>query len=185
MPCCKCCCGNKDCGQGEEGKCCCGGAAGTCCQEGQYCCDGTCQNEPCGNGNTCQCSSQLDDFAPGVDFFVCEIDDRAQLTHNYNGPYNGTDGYYVDFACNAATGWVVTFALAVCRYYEPFTGREVVCLWSADASVETDENGNFLSVTATATGLPSCVYTNNVPAGACCGCEDLPPSKTFTFNPLP
>lgn len=44
MPCCKCCCGNKDCGAGEQGKCCCGE---TCCQEGEYCCDGVCQETPC------------------------------------------------------------------------------------------------------------------------------------------
>ena len=47
MPCCKCCCGNKDCEEGEQGKCCCGGPTGTCCQEGHYCCDGVCQEESC------------------------------------------------------------------------------------------------------------------------------------------
>lgn len=47
MACCKCCCGNEDCSEGQEGKCCCGGAEGTCCQEGQYCCDGECSDEPC------------------------------------------------------------------------------------------------------------------------------------------
>jgi hypothetical protein len=44
MACCKCCCGNAICEEGDEGKCCCGEA---CCQEGQYCCDGVCQAEPC------------------------------------------------------------------------------------------------------------------------------------------
>lgn len=50
MSCCKCCCGKKDCEEGEEGRCCCGGATGTCCQEGEYCCDGECQSEPCCDG---------------------------------------------------------------------------------------------------------------------------------------
>ena len=44
MACCKCCCGNADCAEGQQGKCCCGG---TCCQEGEYCCDGECQAGEC------------------------------------------------------------------------------------------------------------------------------------------
>jgi len=48
MACCKCCCGNEDCEEGQEGKCCCGGATGTCCDEGEYCCAGVCQEGPCG-----------------------------------------------------------------------------------------------------------------------------------------
>jgi len=48
MACCKCCCGNKTCGEGEAGKCCCGGPTGSCCTAGQYCCSGTCQSTPCG-----------------------------------------------------------------------------------------------------------------------------------------
>ena len=47
MACCKCCCGNEDCSEGQQGKCCCGGAEGTCCSETQYCCDGVCEDEPC------------------------------------------------------------------------------------------------------------------------------------------
>jgi len=47
MACCKCCCGNEDCSEGQQGKCCCGGAEGTCCSETQYCCDGECSDEPC------------------------------------------------------------------------------------------------------------------------------------------
>lgn len=47
MACCKCCCGNVDCTEGQEGKCCCGGIYGECCQEGQYCCSGVCEPEPC------------------------------------------------------------------------------------------------------------------------------------------
>jgi len=47
MACCKCCCGNADCAEGDSGKCCCGGASGTCCQEGEYCCSGACQPGPC------------------------------------------------------------------------------------------------------------------------------------------
>lgn len=47
MPCCKCCCGNQTCSEGQQGKCCCGGSSGTCCQTGQYCCNGACQNTPC------------------------------------------------------------------------------------------------------------------------------------------
>lgn len=49
MACCKCCCGNKICEHGDEGKCCCQGDNEiTCCQQGEYCCDGVCQNGPCG-----------------------------------------------------------------------------------------------------------------------------------------
>jgi len=48
MACCKCCCGNKTCGEGEAGKCCCGGPTGSCCTASQYCCSGTCQSTPCG-----------------------------------------------------------------------------------------------------------------------------------------
>lgn len=47
MACCKCCCGNQDCAEGQQGKCCCGGIYGSCCQQGQYCCSGVCQNSPC------------------------------------------------------------------------------------------------------------------------------------------
>jgi hypothetical protein len=55
MACCKCCCGNVDCEEGQEGKCCCGGVEGTCCQVGEYCCDGVCQEEPCGECGTSYC----------------------------------------------------------------------------------------------------------------------------------
>lgn len=49
MACCKCCCGNKICENGEEGKCCCQGDNSiTCCQQGEYCCNGVCQEVPCG-----------------------------------------------------------------------------------------------------------------------------------------
>jgi hypothetical protein len=47
MACCKCCCGNVDCAEGQEGKCCCGGVEGACCQVGEYCCDGVCKAGPC------------------------------------------------------------------------------------------------------------------------------------------
>ena len=48
MACCKCCCGNKNCAEGEQGKCCCGsGPEAVCCSDGQYCCDGDCQSDPC------------------------------------------------------------------------------------------------------------------------------------------
>lgn len=49
MACCKCCCGNAICEEGDEGKCCCGGEGpnGDCCEEGEYCCDGVCQEGPC------------------------------------------------------------------------------------------------------------------------------------------
>jgi hypothetical protein len=48
MACCKCCCGNKNCDEGEIGKCCCGGPTGTCCDADEYCCDGECEPTPCG-----------------------------------------------------------------------------------------------------------------------------------------
>lgn len=44
MACCKCCCGNKDCEEGDQGKCCCGGS---CCDTDEYCCGGGCQSDPC------------------------------------------------------------------------------------------------------------------------------------------
>ena len=44
MACCKCCCGKRDCEEGDEGKCCCGE---TCCNAGEYCCNSECQAEPC------------------------------------------------------------------------------------------------------------------------------------------
>lgn len=46
MPCCKCCCGNKDCSAGERGKCCCGGVNGTCCETNEICCNGACTSTP-------------------------------------------------------------------------------------------------------------------------------------------
>ena len=52
MACCECCCGQRTCDEGDEGKCCCGGTEGTCCDEGQYCCNGVCENAPCG----CECA---------------------------------------------------------------------------------------------------------------------------------
>lgn len=51
MACCKCCCGNADCEEGDEGKCCCGGSSGECCDVGEYCCSGVCEPDPC--GGTC------------------------------------------------------------------------------------------------------------------------------------
>jgi hypothetical protein len=54
MACCKCCCGNVDCAEGQEGKCCCGGVEGDCCQVGEYCCDGVCQEGPCGCSGDCE-----------------------------------------------------------------------------------------------------------------------------------
>lgn len=44
MACCKCCCGNADCAEGDQGKCCCGGS---CCDTDEYCCGGGCQSDPC------------------------------------------------------------------------------------------------------------------------------------------
>lgn len=53
MACCKCCCGEKDCAEGDQGKCCCGGAQGTCCDVGEFCCNGVCSPNPCCNAETC------------------------------------------------------------------------------------------------------------------------------------
>lgn len=44
MACCKCCCGNADCSEGQQGKCCCGES---CCGPDQYCCGGSCQSTEC------------------------------------------------------------------------------------------------------------------------------------------
>lgn len=52
MACCRCCCGNVDCTEGQQGKCCCGGVDGECCPEGEYCCSGQCQPSPC-EGHCC------------------------------------------------------------------------------------------------------------------------------------
>lgn len=57
MACCKCCCGNQDCTEGQQGKCCCGGIYGECCQEGEYCCSGVCEPEPCCDG---ECEDDTD-----------------------------------------------------------------------------------------------------------------------------
>jgi hypothetical protein len=67
MTCCKCCCGNVDCEEGQEGKCCCGGPGGTCCQEGEYCCDGECQEEPCGCSGACDADEDCDPSCVCVD----------------------------------------------------------------------------------------------------------------------
>jgi len=64
MACCKCCCGNKDCAEGEAGKCCCGGTEKTCCKAGEYCCDWECKSTPC-SGACCHptfgCSQPADE----------------------------------------------------------------------------------------------------------------------------
>jgi hypothetical protein len=60
MACCRCCCGNVDCEEGQQGKCCCGGVEGTCCTEEEYCCDGVCQEEPCDP----PCSGSCDEENP-------------------------------------------------------------------------------------------------------------------------
>lgn len=53
MPCCKTCCGCKNCTQGQAGKCCCGGAAGTCCDTDQVCCGNQCCDSVCCSGVCC------------------------------------------------------------------------------------------------------------------------------------
>lgn len=45
MPCCKACCGCRDCSTGQMGKCCCGGSSGSCCQSGERCCSGVCKQD--------------------------------------------------------------------------------------------------------------------------------------------
>jgi hypothetical protein len=62
MACCKCCCGNEDCSEGQQGKCCCGGAEGTCCSETQYCCDGECSDEPCSCETDADCGCVVDGY---------------------------------------------------------------------------------------------------------------------------
>jgi len=47
MACCKCCCGQRDCVEGDQGKCCCGGVNGECCEANEYCCNGQCRTDPC------------------------------------------------------------------------------------------------------------------------------------------
>jgi len=64
MTCCKCCCGNVNCTEGQVGKCCCGGIYGECCQEDEYCCSGVCQPGPC-------CDGACDDDSDCPDGCVC------------------------------------------------------------------------------------------------------------------
>jgi hypothetical protein len=54
MACCKCCCGKKECDEGEEGKCCCGNE---CCAAGTYCCNAECV-DACSEGQEgdCKCT---------------------------------------------------------------------------------------------------------------------------------
>lgn len=66
MACCKCCCGKKDCEEGDQGKCCCGD---TCCTESEYCCDGACQAEPCGGRECCNSDGTCSNFCPAP---VCD-----------------------------------------------------------------------------------------------------------------
>jgi len=84
MACCKCCCGNEDCSEGQEGKCCCGGASGDCCQEGQYCCDGVCEDEPC---QGCCCvyayDSGLDEWS-----IVSQVTGTAEDCDGAGGDYH-------------------------------------------------------------------------------------------------
>ena len=75
MACCKCCCGNKDCAEGDHGKCCCGGSAGACCTASQYCCSGVCQSAPCG-----ECSG------------TCAIEAEVVWYQNLTGTYLQHDG---------------------------------------------------------------------------------------------
>lgn len=58
MACCKCCCGNADCSEGQQGKCCCGEA---CCSESQCCCSGECKECPCcDNPDPTACTADSD-----------------------------------------------------------------------------------------------------------------------------
>jgi hypothetical protein len=61
MACCKCCCGNAICEEGDEGKCCCGGEGpnGDCCEEGEFCCDGVCEGSPCGCVSDANCPQNI------------------------------------------------------------------------------------------------------------------------------
>ena len=78
MTCCKCCCGNVDCTEGQEGKCCCGGIYGECCQEGEYCCSGVCEPSPC-------CSGTCDEDADCSEGCVC-VDGECVPGDGCGGP---------------------------------------------------------------------------------------------------
>jgi len=117
MTCCKCCCGNVDCTEGQEGKCCCGGIYGECCQEGEYCCSGVCEPNPC-------CEGACDEDADCSDGCVC-VDGECvsegiccfkNVTNTYSFTFLGysgtTSGYwagpgteYLQYYCT--TGVVV------------------------------------------------------------------------------
>jgi len=98
MACCKCCCGNEDCAEGQEGKCCCGGAEGTCCQEGEYCCSGACQPDPCcEDDEDCQfCLGEQEGLVlvsgiggGGVTIYKCCPEDKSTGLFPFDDPRGG------------------------------------------------------------------------------------------------
>lgn len=99
MACCKCCCGNKDCSQGDQGKCCCGTTTKACCTASEYCCDGECKSTPC-TGACCDAtfgcsqSTEANCTGEGVTFkglgvscdpnpCGCETDEDCAATEGY------------------------------------------------------------------------------------------------------
>jgi len=130
MACCKCCCGNKDCAEGDEGKCCCGGAGGTCCQEGQYCCDGVCENDPCGCDPCAECGApdsilsgpietvtapgdQLGGNSSSSDLFFTTLTPNSEVFFGWSKPIVWKPGYPAELA-NCKWYWAVSVAIQAC-----------------------------------------------------------------------
>lgn len=101
MACCKCCCGNKDCAQGEQGKCCCGTTEKNCCTAEQYCCDGACQSTPC----TGACCDPTFGCTQTADEATCTEDGGTWLGLGVPCDPNPCPGACCDdtFACSQST----------------------------------------------------------------------------------
>lgn len=122
MACCKCCCGNVDCAEGDQGKCCCGGSSGTCCQEGEYCCSGVCQATPCCGGAYAGCPGftyiavtfDVPHSGPGWDYANLQWPGFHSSISMFGGvagtpgPYNGSSYAYENDCPNntGAAGYV-------------------------------------------------------------------------------
>lgn len=116
MACCKCCCGNRECDEGDEGKCCCGGANGSCCQEGQYCCDGECSNVECGPVVQCACTPN------------CVIITPAQEGNQYQGTFGSDffDGSKLESPVQFTWKPGYPAKLAGCNYGWIYTYRQTI-----------------------------------------------------------
>ena len=120
MACCKCCCGNKNCDEGEIGKCCCGGPTGACCNTSQYCCDGVCEPAPC-TGACCD----------GV--FPCTQTTFEDCPFGFKGLGVACDPdpclcvFYFDCLCSVNSGWTQGGEEACCPPLTFYNAADGVC----------------------------------------------------------